>query len=343
MNKTQRTLKAIIIYVAIMFFTHAGVAAATEVLVAGHKNPDTDSICSAIGYAKLEQLLGIDAIAIRVGEINNETQYVLNYFGVTVPPLVKLIGEKQKIVLVDYNELGQGIAGLEETEIVGVVDHHRLGGLKTENPIPVRIEAVGCAATIVANEYWQYKFEIPKNIAGLLLSAIISDTVLFRSVTTTAADKETAGKLAEIAGVNINKYGLKMLKAGENYDLTPDQIVRNDMKEYEVNGRAISISQISFMDTHEVLAQKEQLLTALEKMRASGKYEASFLMVTNIVEMSTHFLFQGNADNIIKLAFGKEIDNCEVYLPNVMSRKDQIVPPLLTAARELMKNHPGVE
>ena len=335
MYRTQRLLKVIIIGIAILFFTHAGVAAATEFLVVGHKNPDADSICSAIGYAKLQQLLGIDALAIRVGEINNETQYALDYFAVPAPPLVKTFSDKQKFILVDYNELGQGIPGLEENAIFAIVDHHRLGGLITENPISIRIEAVGCAATIVANEYWQQQLQIPKNEAGLLLSAIISDTVLFRSVTTTRADKDAAGKLAEIAGINIDKYGLTMLKAGENPDLTPDQIVQNDMKEFEVDGRVISISQISVMDTHDILAQKEQLLTALEKMRATGKYEASFLMVTNIVEASTDLLYQGNVDNIIKIAFGKMIDNHEVYLPNVMSRKKQIIPPILAAEKEL--------
>ena len=338
MNKAQRLLKVIIISVAILVFTRLSTIAAADILVAGHKNPDTDSICSAIGYAKLQQLSGTDAVAIRVGEINNETRFALDYFAVPAPPLLQILGKNQKIVLVDYNELGQGIAGLEETEIFAIVDHHRLGGLKTETPISVRIEAVGCTATIIANEYWQQQLQIPKNIAGLLLSAIISDTVLFRSITTTAADKQAADKLAKIVGVNIEKYALRMFKAGENSDLTPEQIVHNDLKEYAVSGGVISISQVSVMDTTKILAQKDQVLAALEKMRTTSNYAAAFLMVTNIIEGSTHFLYQGNADDIIKIAFGKKIANYEVFLPNVMSRKDQIVPPLLAAEKELQTN-----
>ena len=186
--------------------------------------------------------------------------------------------------------------------------------------------------------YWQHQFVIPKDIAGLLLSAIISDTVLFRSSTSTAKDRETADKLATIADVDIQKYGFDMLKAGADVsDLTPDQIARNDLKEFEVQGKVISISQVLVMDTGELLAQKEQLLQAVEKMRATARYEVSFLMVTNILEESTHLLFQGNADDIVRKAFGKKTENHEVYLQNVMSRKNQVAPPVLAALKELRK------
>lgn len=338
MNRARRALKILIFGVVILLVTQVAALAATEVLVTGHKSPDTDSICSAIGYAKFKQLSGMAVMAVRAGEINKETQYVLNYFGVPAQPLVKAFEEKQNVILVDHNEPKQIIDGHEKAEIVEIIDHHRLGGIATEKPIFIYIEPIGSTATIVANMYWQNQFEIPKDIAGLLLSAIISDTVLFRSSTSTAKDRETADKLATIADVDIQKYGFEMLKAGSDVsDLTPDQIVRYDLKEFEVRGKVISISQVSVMDTGKLLAQKEQLLQAVEKMRATARYEASFLMVTNIVEESTHLLFQGNADDIVRKAFDKKIENHEVYLPNVMSRKNQVAPPVLAALKELRK------
>lgn len=338
MNKATRVLKILAIGVAFWLVTHAAAMAATGVLVTGHKSPDTDSICSAIGYAKLKQLSGMAALAVRAGEINKETQYALSYFGVTAQPLVKAFEEKQAVILVDHNEPKQSIDGLEKAEIVEIIDHHRLGGIITEKPIFIHFEPIGSTATIVANMYWQHQFEIPKDIAGLLLSAIISDTVLFRSSTSTAKDRETANKLAAIADVDIQKYGFEMLKAGADVsDLTPDQIVRYDLKEFTVQGKVISISQVSVMDTGELLAQKQQLLQAVEKMRATARYEAAFLMVTNIFEESTHLLFQGNADDIVRQAFGKNAENHEIYLPNVMSRKNQVVPPVLAALKELRK------
>ena len=338
MNKARRALKIIVIGLTIWLVAHAAAMAATGVLVAGHKNPDTDSISSAIGYAKFKQLSGIEVMAVRAGEINKETQYALNYFKVPAPPLVKAFEEKQHVILVDHNESKQAIDGLEKAEIIEIIDHHRLGGISTEKPLFIHFEPIGSTATLVANMYWQHQFEIPKDISGLLLSAIISDTVLFRSSTSTAKDRATAVKLAAIADVNIQKYGLEMLTAGADVsDQTPDQIVGNDLKVFEVQGKMISISQVEVMSSGELLAQKEQLLQALEKLRATARYEASFLMVTNIMEESTHLLFQGNADDIVWKAFGKKTEHHEVFLPNVMSRKNQVAPPILAALKELRK------
>lgn len=422
---------------------------AKQIFVTGHKSPDTDSICSSIAYAKLKQLQGVDAVAIRAGEINKETAYALSYFKVDAQPLVKdfyvkvseavhtevapvkvtgslkdvanwfashdsdvapvvdngqFVGiiekdqladefiktvtgeelstvkalahdpeqffkpedhghdipaegrfvvvekgayvgmvcadcvaavEKQPVILVDHNEAKQIIDGIDEAEIVGVVDHHRIGGtLTTSGPISILFRPVGCTATIVTSLYEAAGIDIPKEIAGLLLSAVISDTVLFRSPTCTDADKDAAKKLAAIAGVDIEAYGMEMLKAGANVsDLTPDEIAHNDMKEFTGGGKTFTISQVQVMDTTDLLNQKKVLLSALDKMRESHSYDASFLMITSIIDESTNLIYAGNMDDVVASAFQKDVLDKEVYLPKVMSRKKQVVPPILDALK----------
>lgn len=243
--------------------------------------------------------------------------------------------EKRKVVLVDHNEKKQIIDGIDEAEIVTVIDHHRIGGtLTTEGPIFILFKTVGCTATILTQLYNHAKQDIPKEIAGLLLSAILSDTVLFRSPTCTQQDKDAAEQLAKIAGVDIETYGMDMLKAGANVsDLTPDQIAHNDMKEFTGGGQTFTVSQVQVMDTSDLLAQKQVLLNALEKMRAEKGYAASFLMITSIIDEATNFIFAGNMDAVVAKAFDKEVLDKEVYLPKVMSRKKQIIPPLLDAMK----------
>ncbi len=303
-------------------------------LVTGHKNPDTDSICSAISYAALKNALGAEAKAIRAGEINKETAYALEYFHAEAPELVTQFKAGDKVILVDHNEKKQIIDGIDDAEIVENIDHHRIGGLTTEAPIFIHYEPVGCTATIITNMYAQEGVEIPQQIAGLLLSAILSDTVLFRSPTCTEKDKKAAEKLAAIAGVDLQTYGFEMLKAGANVsDLTADQIAGNDMKEFAAGDKTITISQVSVMDTEELLAKKADLVSALEVMRSKAGYAASFLMVTNIMEESTNLLYAGEVDGVVAAAFQKEAVDKEVFLPGVMSRKKQIVPPLLAALK----------
>ena len=208
--------------------------------------------------------------------------------------------EKQPVILVDHNEKKQIIDGIDEASIVGVIDHHRIGGtLETAGPI-----------------------------------SILFKPVLFRSPTCTPADREAAEKLANIAGVDIEKYGMEMLKAGANVsDLTPDQIVHNDMKEFSSGNTTFTVAQVQVMDTTDLLNQKQVLLNALEKLRAEHDYAASFLMITSIIDESTNLIFAGNMDDVVSSAFGKDVLDKEVYLPKVMSRKKQVIPPILSAMK----------
>ena len=308
----------------------------SKVFVTGHKNPDTDSICSALSYAALKQAQGVEAVAVRLGEVNKETQYALDYFQVEAPELIVSVEEKQAVMLVDHNEPAQSVDGLDKAELLEIVDHHRLGGLNTANPIFVHIEPVGCTATIITKMFDCQKVELPKKIAGLLLSAIVSDTVLFKSPTCTEQDKAAAEKLAVIAGVNLKEYGMAMLKAGADLGvLTPAQIAKTDSKPFSFGQYKAIVAQISVMDTADILAKKAELVAAMQELCQNEGYDMSLLMVTDIMEESTELVFVGEPKQLIADAFGKDASGDSIYLPGVMSRKKQIVPQLTEAAAKL--------
>lgn len=247
-----------------------------------------------------------------------------------------MVPEREKVILVDHNERGQAVEGIEEAKVVEIIDHHRLGGIQTSEPIYTHAEPVGCTATIVANMHWQNDVEIPASIAGLLLSAIISDTVLFKSPTCTAYDRKTAERLAEIAGVDIQAYGMEMLKAGSGIgDMTPAEIAKNDLKEFQIGDYRIIVSQISVMDTKEVLDLEPQLIDAMTKICEKEGFDMSLVMVTDILEEATYLLYAGSPKTLIGEAFKKDASGTHVYLPGVMSRKKQIIPPLSEAVKRI--------
>ena len=247
-----------------------------------------------------------------------------------------MVSERERVILVDHNERGQAVEGIEEAKIMEIIDHHRLGGIQTSEPIYTHAEPVGCTATIVANMHWHRDIDIPASIAGLLLSAIISDTVLFKSPTCTEYDKMTAKRLAEIAGVDINEYGLEMLKAGSGIgDMTPSEIARNDLKEFRIGDYRIIVSQISVMDEKEVLDLESELIEAMGHICEKEGFDMSLVMVTNILEEATTLLYAGSPKTLIGEAFHKDASGTHIYLPGVMSRKKQIIPPLSEAVKRI--------
>ena len=247
-----------------------------------------------------------------------------------------MMPEREKVILVDHNERGQAIEGIEDAKIVEIIDHHRLGGVQTSEPIYTRQEPVGCTCTIVANMHWHRDIEIPPSIAGLLLSAILSDTVLFKSPTCTAKDKKTAEKLAEIAGVDLKEYGLAMLRAGAGIGgKSPTEIAKNDMKEFKIGDYRIIVSQISVMDPKEVLDIEEKLIAVMKDNCDREGFDMHLLMVTDILEEATYLLYAGSPRTLIGEAFKKDASGTHVYLPGVMSRKKQIIPPLSEAVKRI--------
>lgn len=272
-----------------------------------------------------------------------ETKEYRNYPVVENGKLVGIVSkdkfmmpEKQSIILTDHNELGQAVEGIESGKIIEVIDHHRFGGLQTSDPIFINVRPVGCTCTIVTNMYQQYGVEIPQQIAGLLLSAIISDTVLFKSPTCTQADKDAVEYLAKIASVDYKEYGLAMLKAGADIgDMTPADIVKNDSKEFQIGNYPMLISQLSVMDTDQVMAMKDAILENMAQVCEKEGYAMSIVIVTDIINEGSYLLFSGEPKNLIGEAFKQDASQSVMYLPGVMSRKKQIIPPLSEAVKRL--------
>lgn len=247
-----------------------------------------------------------------------------------------MLPEREKVILVDHNERGQAIEGIEDAKIVEIIDHHRLGGVQTSEPIYIHQEPVGCTCTIVANMHWHQDIEIPPSIAGLLLSAIISDTVLFKSPTCTPYDKKTAERLADIAGVDLKEYGLAMLRAGAGIGgKSPTEIAKNDMKEFKIGDYRIIVSQISVMDPKEILDIENKLIEVMKENCEREGFDMHLLMATDILEEATYLLYAGSPKTLIGEAFKKDASGTHVYLPGVMSRKKQIIPPLSEAVKRI--------
>lgn len=310
----------------------------SQVFVCGHKSPDTDSIAGALSYSYLKRQLGVDAVAIRPGEVNKESQYALDYFGLEAPKFVESVArkdenrEKQKLILVDHNESKQIIDGHEDADIIEIVDHHRLGDFECDNPIFILIRPLGCVNTVIYGLFKEHHIVPSKEIAGMMLSAIISDTVLFRSPTTTEEDKKAVKELADIAGVDYEKYGMDMLKAGADIsDYPAEKLAHNDSKEFSSGGHIFTIGQISVMDVEPINLKKADILKELEKTKAEKNYVASYLMVTNILTEETFLWFTDGAESVAEKAFEKKSENAVIYLPKTMSRKKQVAPPLLRA------------
>ncbi len=247
-----------------------------------------------------------------------------------------IMSEQQKVILVDHNERSQAVEGIEYAKITEIIDHHRLGGLSTNEPIFIQQEPVGCTATIIAGMYWNKNIYIPPKIAGLLLSAILSDTVLFKSPTTTSKDKSTAQKLATIAKLDIKEHGMQLLKEGADLSKQPPhEIIRQDMKEFQLGRYRISASQVYVMDNTQLPPLRADLEKVLGDLLRQENYNLSLLMVTNIMSGDTDLLAVGPAQRIIQHAFDLEPENNVYHLRGMLSRKKQLIPPLALAVQEL--------
>ncbi len=302
-----------------------------SILVFGHKNPDTDTICSAIAYAELKNKLGKDVKAARLGEINEETKYALNYFKVEKPELVENVAGKE-IILVDHNERTQTAEGFEEAKVLELIDHHRISNFNVDEPLYARLEPVGCTATIILKLFKENNFVPSKETAGLMLSAIISDTLLFKSPTCTECDVKAGKELAEIAGVNTDEYGLEMLKAGTALgDKSEAELLNMDMKIFEIDGAKIGVAQVNTVNESEVLERKEKLLAEIDNIIAKEGLKFFMFAITNILSNDSVALVSGDGNDIIEKAFGEKVDSNLVTLKGVVSRKKQIIPPLTKA------------
>ncbi|MED3435856.1 manganese-dependent inorganic pyrophosphatase [Bacillus velezensis] len=307
-----------------------------KILIFGHQNPDTDTICSAIAYADLKNKLGFNAESVRLGQVNGETQYALDYFKQESPRLVETAAnEVNGVILVDHNERQQSIKDIEDVQVLEVIDHHRIANFETAEPLYYRAEPVGCTATILNKMYKENNVKIEKEIAGLMLSAIISDSLLFKSPTCTEQDIAAAKELAEIAGVDAEEYGLNMLKAGADLSKkTVEELISLDAKEFTLGSKKVEIAQVNTVDIEDVKKRQPELEAALSKVIAEKNLDLFLLVITDILENDSLVLAIGDQASKVEKAFNVTLENNTALLKGVVSRKKQVVPVLTDAIAE---------
>ena len=297
--------------------------------VFGHKSPDSDTITSSIVMANLEVELGNnDAKAYRLGNINKETEFILNYLNMDAPELLESVEDGADVILVDHNSPAESVDNLQNVNILKVVDHHKLA-LETSYPLFLRFEPVGCTETILFKLYEENGIEITKEIATLMLSAIISDTLLLKSPTTTEDDKFAVEKLAEIAEVDVEEYGLEMLKAGTDLSsFTIDEILSLDAKQIDFKDVKSIVNQVNTADISEVMAMKNDLEEGINKIIDENDLDLFMLLITDIVNSNSQVIVLGKDAGLVERAYGVKLEDNTVLLEGVVSRKKQVVPIL---------------
>ncbi|MDF2557176.1 MAG: manganese-dependent inorganic pyrophosphatase [Bacillales bacterium] len=303
----------------------------TTVYVSGHRNPDTDSICSPLAYAVLKNKLDSSQKyePIRLGNVSNETKFILDYFKVETPMLVKDVEAGQKLILVDHNEFVQAVSGVEKAELLEIVDHHKIN-FSWPNPIFVRTETTGCSATIITKMFRENNVEIDPQTAGLLMSAILSDSLIFKSPTCTPEDEKICRELAIIADVkDVESYGLEMLKAGTTLaGKTVEDIFNVDFKDFVEGSVKYGVSQVNTMDIEGFIqSSKSDMLTYMKKLTEKGEYDFLLLLLTDIIKEGSLLISTGNV-GIVEAAFEIKLEDDVKYVPGILSRKKQVIPVL---------------
>ena len=304
-------------------------------LVFGHQKPDTDAITAAMAFSYFQNQLGYETEAVALGEPNDETKFALNKFGMQAPRVVKTVAnEVDKVMLVDHNEPQQSVSDIDKVTVTHLVDHHRLANFNTAQPLWATLRPYGCVSTILTEMFQEKHINIPANLAGMMLSAIISDTLLLNSPTTTDHDREAVKYLAKVAGVaDYKEYGVAMLKAGANVDAKDDAtIVDGDAKTFELGGTKMRIGQVNAVELNDVFKRQDDLEKKMHELMDENGYQLFILIATNILNSDSELLVVGDDTDKVEEAFGHKLgDNKRMNLPGVVSRKKQVVPPLTKA------------
>ena len=300
-----------------------------KIYITGHKSPDTDSIASSLVMADLEKKLGNtnEIISCRLGNLNKESEYALNYFKVDAPKLIESIAEADEVILVDHNSFAQSAPDISNAKITKVVDHHCISGFETAEPLFYLAEPVGCTCTILYELYKTNNLTIEPVCAGLMLSSIVSDTLLFKSPTCTEKDVNAATDLAKIANVDLNKYGLDMLKAGTDLSsFSASELINIDSKEFNANGAKFQIAQVNTVDIDSVLKNQGEIEKAMNSLISENSLDLFIFAITDILNSNSKAIILGDKSNVVEKAYNSKIENNVVFLPGVVSRKKQIVP-----------------
>jgi len=295
--------------------------------VFGHTTPDSDSIVGAISLSYLKNQLSEDTIPTRQGEINPETEFILNKFGYKKPQL-KTSYAGESVYLIDFMERSQSPSDIKEATILGIVDHHKLGDLKTATPLEMWVRPVGCSNTIVKQMFDYYGIEIPKNLAGMMSCAILSDTVIFKSPTSTKEDTKACKELAQIAEIEDYKaLGMEMfIVKSDVLSATKRELVLRDYKDFNMANNKIGVGQLEVVDLSVFDNMKDELFEEMQNLKDEGERDSILLMLTDIMQEGTQLLVLSDDPSKIEEAFGIKLEDNQVWLPKVMSRKKQIIP-----------------
>lgn len=297
-----------------------------RILIFGHKNPDTDTITSSLVLANLETKLGKNVEACCLGKLNKETEYVLNYLGISAPRMIEDVEDGQEVMLVDHCSPDESVPNLSNAKILRVVDHHKLS-LITSYPTNYRAEAVGCTETILYKMYKEYGVEIDKKIATLMLSAIISDTLLLKSPTCTEDDVNAVKELAKIADIDYEKYGLEMLKAGTDLSsFSIEEILSLDAKQTSLKDVKTIINQVNTASIPEVMEMKADLEAGMQKIIDEKGLDLFMLLITDIVNSNSQVIALGKSASLVEKSYGVKLENNTALLKGVVSRKKQVIP-----------------
>jgi len=298
-----------------------------SIFVTGHTNPDSDSIVGAISLSYLRRQLGDDCVAARQGKISAETRFILDKFGGD-EPLLKTSYAGEKVYIVDISDLAVLPKDILQATVLGVVDHHKLGDLTTSTPLECWIRPVGCSNTIIKEMFDHYRVDIPKDIAGMMMCAILSDTVIFKSPTCTKVDTKAVKDLAKIAGVeDFKALGMEMFIVKSAVEgASARDLTTRDYKEFDMGASKIGVGQLEVVDLSVFDDKKEMLFEDMKKLKDESGLHSVIVLLTDIMTEGSQLLVVSDDESKIEKAFDKKLDNHEVWLEGVLSRKKQIIP-----------------
>lgn len=305
-----------------------------QIYVVGHKNPDNDSIMAAYTYANLKNMTDADNeyVAVRLGEMPAESTMIFDEFGIEPPALIQSVGEGDKVILVDHNEIGQAVDGIENAEVVEIIDHHRIADVSTSAPITFINLPWGSTTSIITKLYESYGIATDRQVAACLLAAILTDTVILKSPTACDIDAEHVESLAKIVGVDPVEFGMRIFRSrGGDEDVEVADICGRDSKEFNFGGKKCWIAQYETVDLEGLRARTDEIAAEVAKIQAEGGYDAALMLLTDIIVEGSDFIAAGDT-GFIADAFEISFENGPVWMPGVLSRKKQVAAKLIDYA-----------
>lgn len=295
--------------------------------VFGHTNPDSDSIVGAIALSYLKNELGEDTIPTRQGDISPETEFILNKFGATAPEL-KTSYAGEDVYIVDFSDLAQAPKDIKEATILGIVDHHKLGDLTTDTPLECWIRPIGCSNTVIKEMYDYHGVAIPKDIAGMMMCAILSDTVIFKSPTCTKIDTKAVKELSAICGVEDYKaLAMEMFIAKSAIDgASARNLNTRDYKEFDMNGTKVGVGQMEMVDISALDSRKNELFEDMKAIKDENGLHTILILLTDIMKEGSQLLCVSDEASKVETAFNTKLENNQAWLDGVLSRKKQVIP-----------------